>query len=268
MSEAAAMLRLRILGTSAAWPIPRWGCDCAMCERAREFPAEHRSRSALLVDERVLVDAGPDIYAQLAELPPAVLRGIEAIVITHAHADHYLGLDDLSQLRRVSGRRGYPLYALPDNWPILQRTFGFLIGGDSPEHAFRRRDLALGHPLAFGRLRITAFDTQHSRGFTTGGLWLEKGGKGVVYAPDFNWTDFVPPAPPDLVIMGGSSLERKFAGHASIPEVVEVSQGWGARRLIITHIGHLGLPLAALRERLATYGPHIEPAVDEMVVEV
>jgi phosphoribosyl 1,2-cyclic phosphate phosphodiesterase len=268
VAEVATGLRLRILGSSAAWPIPRWGCGCAMCESAREHEEEHRSRSALLVDERVLVDAGPDIYAQLAELPPAVLRGIEAIVITHAHADHYLGLDDLSQLRRVSGRGGYPLYALPDNWPILERTFGFLIDKDSPDYAFLRRNLALGHRLAFGRLRITPFDTHHTDDFTTCGLWMEKGEKGVVYAPDFNWTDFVPPAAPDLVILGGSSLERKFAGHVSIPEAVDVARGWGARRLIITHIGHLGLPLAALREKLAAYGPHVEPAVDEMVVEV
>jgi phosphoribosyl 1,2-cyclic phosphate phosphodiesterase len=260
------VLRLRILGSSAAWPIPRWGCGCAMCERAREHPEEHRSRSVLLVNERILVDAGPDIYGQLAELRPHVLRGIETVIITHAHADHYLGLDDLSQLRRVSGRGSYPLYALPDNWPILKRTFGFLLDAQNEEPAFEPCEMSLGEALAFDSLRITPFNTYHTESFTTCGLWIEKGSKRAIYAPDYNRSDFVPPAP--LVILGGSSLQRKFAGHVGIPEAVETARSWRARRLIISHIGHLGLPLAALREELAAHGAHIEPAVDEMVIEV
>ena len=80
------------LGTAAAWPIPRLGCSCPQC--SSDDPRDARLRSSILVERRVLVDAGPDAYAQLrrAGVVP------EAVVLTHGHHDHVLGLHELAKL--------------------------------------------------------------------------------------------------------------------------------------------------------------------------
>ena len=63
----ARPLKALVLGSSAAWPIPRLGCDCDQCTSSD--PRDQRLRSSLLVDGRILVDAGPDAYEQLRIFP-------------------------------------------------------------------------------------------------------------------------------------------------------------------------------------------------------
>jgi phosphoribosyl 1,2-cyclic phosphate phosphodiesterase len=127
-------ITLRFLGTAAATPIPHAGCACAQCAEARAERPLRRARSALLLEgpgSALLVDAGPDIYRQLTRL--AHLPRISAVIITHTHADHYLGLDDLGAVAHSNGwlndadrpfNRLLPVYAPPDNWPRIEATFG------------------------------------------------------------------------------------------------------------------------------------------------
>jgi phosphoribosyl 1,2-cyclic phosphate phosphodiesterase len=91
----ARALKALVLGSSAAWPIPRLGCDCEQCTSSD--PRDRRLRSSLLVDGRILVDAGPDAYQQL--LGAGVVP--EAILLTHHHHDHMLGLHVLSKAGRL-----------------------------------------------------------------------------------------------------------------------------------------------------------------------
>jgi phosphoribosyl 1,2-cyclic phosphate phosphodiesterase len=86
---------IEVLGTSAGWPIPRLGCDCPQC--TSDDPRDRRLRSSLLLDRRILVDAGPDAYAQLMRAGAVP----EQVVLTHDHHDHVLGLHVLSKLRRI-----------------------------------------------------------------------------------------------------------------------------------------------------------------------
>src|ERR1700753_1776224 len=102
---------VEFLGTAAAWPIPRVGCSCPMC--TSDDPRDARLRSSILVENRIMVDAGPDAYAQLrrAGVVP------EAIVLTHIHHDHILGLHELAKLRRL------PLYMAKTQERLLRKIF-------------------------------------------------------------------------------------------------------------------------------------------------
>ncbi len=275
-------LHIRFLGTSAARPIPRWGCTCPQCAAAHSDPRAHRTRSAILVNGTLLVDAGPDIYAQLRTLPYEDLSRIDHILITHPHADHYLGLDDLAALRRISRLPILPIYALADGWDLIQEGFHYLIAAEVSQYdrrPFVQRELHLGRPLVLPEgLTVTPFDTHHTQPFTTAGLLIERDGVRVFYASDFHHTDPALVRPVDLLILDGSFLERKGMDEHYHP-LLEEGQGrhlpilesvaWAgevdAGRVLLTHIGHLRLSPDQLRAILPT---GYDAAYDGMVVEL
>jgi len=253
-------LTIRFLGTSAARPIPRWGCTCPQCAAAQADPRARRTRSAILVNGTLLVDAGPDIYAQLRSVPYQDLAHIDHIVITHPHADHYLGLDDLAALRRISQLPILPIYALPDGWERIQDGFRYLIATETSEYdrrPFVRCEIRLNEPLDLPQgLRVTPLDTHHTQPFTTAGLLIEREGVCILYAPDFHHAnlaaDLALVRPLDLAILDGSfltreqmdarytpSVEEGQGRHTPIVEEVHWAESAGARQVLFTHVGHL-----------------------------
>jgi phosphoribosyl 1,2-cyclic phosphate phosphodiesterase len=89
---------------------------------------EERLRSAYLLKgpETILIDCGPDIRRQLSGLD---LDKLDAILISHEHADHYLGLDDILAFRRRLPKEEWqpiPTYATEEAWAIIKKTFGYL----------------------------------------------------------------------------------------------------------------------------------------------
>jgi ribonuclease BN (tRNA processing enzyme) len=181
---------------------------------------------------------------------------IDHIIITHPHADHYLGLDDLSSLRRISGLSVLPIYMLSDGWPLVQRAFRHLIAAEVNEHdkrPFARRQMCLGQPLELhDGLRVTPLDSHHTQPFTTAGLLFEREDKTVFYASDFYNVDVDRLVGADLVILDGSFLTREHMNsrysprleegmgrHLPLVEEVAWARSIGARRVIITHLGHL-----------------------------
>jgi len=96
-----ATLQLTLLGTGSSGGVPRVTNDWGACDP--QEPKNRRRRCAALVEQvtahgdktSVLIDAGPDLREQLLT---ADVQSLEAVVITHPHADHIFGLDDLRQL--------------------------------------------------------------------------------------------------------------------------------------------------------------------------
>jgi len=274
-------LTIQFLGTSAARPIPRWGCECPQCTVARTDSRERRTRSAIVVNGTLLVDAGPDVYTQLRTLPYQDLVQIDQVIITHPHADHYLGLDDLAALRRISGLAILPIYALADNWERIQEAFRYLIAAEVSEYdrrPFARRQPGLGQPLDLeGGLRVTFLDTHHTQPFTTAGLLIERNGKQVLYAPDFYSAELAGPV--DLAILDGSFstreqmdghyaplLEEGQGRHRPMVEAAEWAEGIGARRVVFTHIGHHRAPADQVKDLLP--GNKCELAYDGLEITV
>src|SRR5260370_37230363 len=103
---------LRVLGGGTSMGVPRLGCECAVCPSSD--PRDRRTRPSVMIeyaDKVVLIDTTPDFYAQAIR---ERISRLDAVLYTHTHADHILGIDDLRPLRYSHKPAKLPIYARAD----------------------------------------------------------------------------------------------------------------------------------------------------------
>ena len=129
---------LTVLGSGTSMGVPTIGCDCAVCTSAD--PHDRRTRPSIMVQwndptaasavkRTVLIDTTPDFREQVIR---EHVRKIDAIIYTHGHADHILGLDDVRPLSfpRVTGGTKIPLYASDNTARVLRNVFRYIFEAD------------------------------------------------------------------------------------------------------------------------------------------
>ncbi len=119
--------RLTVLGSGTSMGVPTIGCDCAVCHSAD--PHDRRTRPSILIEyagRNVLVDTTPDFREQAIR---EGIRSLDAVLYTHGHADHILGLDDLRPLSFHRPEK-IPLYARPADADLLRRMFRYIFDAD------------------------------------------------------------------------------------------------------------------------------------------
>lgn len=123
---------LTFLGTGTSMGVPTLGCQCAVCTDARQPGSPNRrTRPSILLTYgshtetgepyHVLIDTGPDFHAQATRLN---LGYVDAVLYTHGHADHVLGMDDLRPLS-FEQAHGIPLFADEATATVLERVFEY-----------------------------------------------------------------------------------------------------------------------------------------------
>jgi phosphoribosyl 1,2-cyclic phosphate phosphodiesterase len=250
-------ITLRFLGTAAGVPIPHVACACKQCGEARLERRLRRTRSAILLespDGVLLVDAGPDIYRQLAVLPD--MPRITAAVITHAHSDHYLGLDDLGSVAYHTGWLSdglLPIYAAPDNWPRIEAAFGHLFR-PGMFLRFEACTLSLDAEQDIAGYCVRSFDTSHTIDITTVMLSFTINGQRVVYAPDLKVMPHEVFEGADVAIIGGTFYQRDHPAHMPLVKSIRACKRLGVGRIIVTHVGHLEWSNAELWAQLSEQG--------------
>jgi phosphoribosyl 1,2-cyclic phosphate phosphodiesterase len=133
---------LTVLGSGTSMGVPTIGCDCAVCTSADE--RDRRTRPSIMVQwddphpvapaaenlrRTVLIDTTPDFREQAIR---EQIRRIDAILYTHGHADHILGLDDVRPLSfpRITGGGRIPLYASESTTRVLRHVFRYIFEAD------------------------------------------------------------------------------------------------------------------------------------------
>ncbi len=243
-------MEARLLGTSSAWPIPRPGCACEQCEEARRDPALRRTRSSLRIDtgtEIVLVDVGPDILMQLEreQLDPHVDR----VLITHTHPDHFLGLDDL--VRGVPRTEPLVVHADPTHAGRIRAAFPHLLREGAERVRFE--PWGVGVHFVYPGLRLDGFECGHRDRFDTTGVLITVGERRIAFATDMGARAIAPLEllqGVDWFIGDGTFLDGDRYGHPNAERVMEIAKGLGAKQVAFTHIGHVGVGDAKLREVL------------------
>src|ERR1019366_5434360 len=147
-------MRVTFLGTGTSHGVPMIGCDCDVCRSTD--PRDSRLRPSILVDTddgmRVLVDTTPDLRTQALTYD---VRRVDAVLFTHTHADHIMGLDEVRRYNAMSGR---PMACFGDARALVEvrRVFAYVFdvkghkGGGVPAI-----DLwPIGGPFCVGRQEI------------------------------------------------------------------------------------------------------------------
>jgi phosphoribosyl 1,2-cyclic phosphate phosphodiesterase len=118
---------LTVLGSGTSMGVPTIGCSCYVCQSSD--PRDRRTRPSILIEyggKFVLIDTTPDFREQAIR---EHIRQVDAVLYTHTHADHILGIDDL---RPLSFHRegGIPLYARPEAADFLRNMFSYIFDAD------------------------------------------------------------------------------------------------------------------------------------------
>ena len=252
------MPEIILLGTGTSNGIPVIGCSCAVCRSTD--PRDRRTRTSALVrfgEHNLLIDTATELRSQA--IANRVCR-VDAVLMTHAHADHTGGFDDLRRFNELLGQH-IPVYADRGTASMLRERFAYTFTDVFPFYG-GKPDLILheidgpfdlfGHqiipvPVLHGRLPIT--------GFRFGDL---------AYITD---AKEVPPASIDLlhdldVLVLNGLRERSHPTHLSFSEAVEVVRAVQPRRAYLVHLSHETSHVDA--EKLLPEG--IEIAWDGMVI--
>ncbi|MEZ4939273.1 MAG: MBL fold metallo-hydrolase [Saprospiraceae bacterium] len=122
-------MKLTLLGTGTSQGVPVIGCSCAVCRSTD--PLDNRLRTAALLTHNgtnILIDAGPDLRQQMLR---AEVRHLDAILLTHEHNDHVIGLDDI---RPFNFQSGHPMsvYAQERVAKDVRHRFAYIFGDPIP----------------------------------------------------------------------------------------------------------------------------------------
>lgn len=266
----ADRLRLTILGCGSSPGVPRLNGDWGNCDPAN--PKNRRMRAAALVERikangartTVAIDTGPDFRTQMLL---ASVKHIDAVVYTHAHADHIHGIDDLRTF--VIGRdRLMDIHADGPTMERLKQGFGYCFKtppGSSYPPILRPHLIDHHQPFSVegegGALSFEPLPQVHgdivSLAFRLGQL---------AYCPDVS--DFPVPTAArlrDLDVLIIDALQyRTHPSHFSLSEALSWIERLAPKRAVLTHM-HVPLDYKAVQ---AETPDNVEPAFDGMIIEI
>jgi phosphoribosyl 1,2-cyclic phosphate phosphodiesterase len=211
------------------------GCDCAVC--TSDDPRDVRCRPSIYVETadglRVLVDTTPDLRTQALRYD---VRQVDAILFTHAHADHVMGLDEVRRYNALA-RRPMPVYADAPTLQALRRTFSYVFDPDAPKGGGVPdiRLWTIGGRFSIGRQEVVPVPLRHGPwtilGFRFGRFAYLTDCNGIPEA-SFGLLDGI-----DSVVLDALRC-RPHPTHFTVDEAVAVARQIGARRTYFTHIAH------------------------------
>lgn len=261
---SSAPLKITVLGSGTSMGVPTLGCPCRVCSSTD--PHDKRLRPSILLSRNghnVVIDTTPDFRQQAMR---AGLDRLDAIVLTHGHADHVLGFDDIRPYN-IRQRAALPVYGNEDTFQIIRRIFAYVFD-DRPTLSTvpsvrlkvidHRQFTLLGIPftpvpLLHGDMKVLGFRFA-----------------GAAYLTDFST---IPDSSMTLLegldeLILDALRDVPHPMHQTVEQALALIQKLKPRRAWFTHIAH-DLPHAETNERLVKLGfPHVQLAYDGLQFEV
>ena len=227
------MLKLTFLGTGTSQGVPMIGCDCRVCRSTD--PRDKRLRTSAMVEDgttRIIIDCGPDFRYQMLRQG---VNDIDAILLSHQHTDHIIGLDDVRAFNYFCDKE-IPIYATEDVQKVVRKDFDYAFAEHRypgvPEMSLHTID---SEPFVVGTMTVTPIYGLHYKlpvvGFRIGGL---------AYLTDFNHIEQgeIEKLKGVEVFIINALRHQKHISHFSLPEALEVAAKVGAKQTWLTHMSH------------------------------
>jgi len=257
-------MKVTILGCGGSGGVPMIGCKCPVC--TSPDPKNRRSRVSIVVEggpTRILVDAAPDLRQQFLAND---LAQVDGVVLTHAHADHMHGMDDL---RSVNFHRNAPLEVWGDAHTLSEATRRFGYAFNPPRHvdgvwyapSLRAREIT--GPFRIGDIDVVPFKQLHG-GDRDPTLGLRFG--------KFAYSTDVKHMPEEAFsVLEGVQVwvvdclqEKPNFAHSDMAQTLGWIERLKPKRAILTHMNHT-VDYATWKAKLPK---GVEPAYDGMVLEI
>lgn len=230
-------MKAMFLGTGTSHGVPMIGCRCAVC--LSDNPKNKRRRCSLYVragGKHLLFDTPPDLRDQVLTFG---VERVDAVFITHPHADHIFGFDDIRRFSDMQQAHIH-VYGSPETIAAMRSKFDYV---DKPSHSFggvpRVIFTEMSMSVEIGGARVTPIPVLHGEEWVSG-FRIDADGTSLAYIPDCSG---IPPESSrilehlDVMILDGLR-PGKHATHFSIEECVENLQRIGAKRSFLTHLTH------------------------------
>lgn len=259
-------MEVLFLGTGTSQGVPMIACDCAVCRSTD--PRNRRTRTSIHVvmgGLHLQIDAAPEFREQCIRF--SVPR-VDVFFLTHGHADHVLGMDDLRRYCDLRGWEGIPVYASGEGKRRVEEVFPYALGARPAFKgypAFMLHDMPEHLDLGVGCVRSTILP--HGRMQVLGFVFEEYATR-TRFAYYTDCQEVPEPARAlaagsQVVVLDGLRLEP-HPTHMSIGEAVETARAIGAPRTFLTHMTH-SVDHATVE---ATLPPDVRLAYDGLKVVV
>jgi len=228
------IMKVLFLGSGTSTGVPVIGCRCAVC--SSDDPKNKRTRSSILIttsdSKYILVDTTTDLRFQA--LTNRIER-VDAVLFTHAHADHIHGIDDLRSFNHIKGEP-IPCYGSIDTMETIRHKFNYIFDGSARRDWVPRLEINIVNSefLLYG-LRISPLKIYHGE-TTIFGYRIND----ISYLTDCNG---IPDDTKKLlqgtkILILDSTRFQPHPKHYGLAQAIEVIKELKPERAILTHLSH------------------------------
>ena len=253
-------MKITFLGTGTSTGVPEIGCKCEVCTSTD--PRDSRLRSSALVQDgntTLLIDCGPDFRIQILR---ADVKKIDALLMTHKHYDHLVGIDDL---RPFTHNREMPIYADRETEMQIRSMFPYCFGRIKYPGVANIRINSIDHNSTYrvGDIDVTPFRVFHGMFPIT----AYRFGK-LAYITDMSYIEpgeLEKLAGVEVLVINALRFSKPHHTHQTVLEALQIIDHVKPRTAYFTHMMH-HIGLHAKIEKCLPSNVHL--AYDGLEVEI